>query len=549
MKAEQTSSSLGPGQDAKGADDLQNQRVPDKKEAREATLAAARNYVSEHRLIPPLSLEELQAHTARAMADKDIPASCRALTMVLLNNALWEGVVASVPYERRVLLIPQCLRSPSKCRAAVDEFGLLCEECGACLIGELQSLAEGLGYVVLVAEGTTLVTKLLESGKVDAVVGVSCLAVLERTFPHMSAEAIPGIAVPLLQDGCNETLVDQEWIRNAIELKSDEKWMGHVDISGLRDEVSEWFKIDRLRRTLAAGVSSTEEVALAWLAKTGKRWRPFLAAAVFKALRGVDHDMPEAIEKLAIAVECFHKASLIHDDIEDDDAMRYGEATLHKEHGTPIALNAGDLLLGEGYRMIAACGADSESMGRMLATAAGGHKTLCLGQGEELFWAGSSFPPSSATVLEVFRCKTSPAFGVAICLGAICAGADSGTCAALKQFSESLGIAYQIRDDIDDFIETETAADFARIKPSLALALALEAAPSSQREIIAAGWQYEDKEQEAMAAVAAIEVEERARQLLEYYKREAIRSLSALDSAPLKSLLRRVIGRVVDRLE
>jgi geranylgeranyl pyrophosphate synthase len=50
----------------------------------------------------------------------------------------------------------------------------------------------------------------------------------------------------------------------------------------------------------------------------------------------------------------FHKASLIHDDIEDGDALRYGEPTLHSEYGVAVALNVGDLLIGEGYRLLAA---------------------------------------------------------------------------------------------------------------------------------------------------------------------------------------------------
>ena len=63
--------------------------------------------------------------------------------------------------------------------------------------------------------------------------------------------------------------------------------------------------------------------------------------------------LPEDLRKVAVAVECFHKASLIHDDIEDNDALRYGEKTLHEEHGVAVALNVGDLLIGEGYRLLA----------------------------------------------------------------------------------------------------------------------------------------------------------------------------------------------------
>ena len=50
---------------------------------------------------------------------------------------------------------------------------------------------------------------------------------------------------------------------------------------------------------------------------------------------------PFGLKKLAIAVECFHKASFVHDDIEDADDLRYGERTLHAEHGIPVALNVG----------------------------------------------------------------------------------------------------------------------------------------------------------------------------------------------------------------
>lgn len=529
-----------------------NQCVPADKTVRDFVRDAARNYSLEHKLVPPLSIEELRQHTSSILSETEIDPCFESLTMVLLSNAIWESVIASVPYERRVLLIPQCLRSLKHCRAEIDEFGLVCDECGSCMIGDLQALAEELGYVVLVAEGTTLVTKLLEGGKVDAVVGVSCLSVLERTFPYMSSEAIPGIAIPLLRDGCKDTSVDEDWIRKAIELKSDKKWTGHVDITSLRAEVAGWFEREMLfnlsgRNEMGDDSASTEKIAFAWLSKSGKRWRPFLASAVFQAIADIDGAMPQRIKKLAMAVECFHKASLIHDDIEDDDSIRYGEATLHEEYGIPIALNVGDYLLGEGYRLISVCGSEPERVVRMLKSASAGHKTLCMGQGEELFWGRSSFPPSSETVIEIFRCKTSPAFAVALSLGAICAGADSAICNTLDQFSESLGIAYQIKDDIEDYNKPDLSFD--RVRPSLLLALALENATPDQRELIATEWQYREKSQTTMKVIAEIDVQERAKQLLEYYKRQAIRSLSNLTNAPLKTLLRRVIGRVLGKLE
>src|SRR3978361_1545504 len=97
--------------------------------------------------------------------------------------------------------------------------------------------------------------------------------------------------------------------------------------------------------------------------------------------------LPFGLRRIAVAVECFHKASLIHDDIEDNDDLRYGEQTVHAQHGIPVALNVGDLLLGEGYRLIAESDAPAEARAEMLRVAAMGHRNLSLGQGAELFWA------------------------------------------------------------------------------------------------------------------------------------------------------------------
>ena len=69
-----------------------------------------------------------------------------------------------------------------------------------------------------------------------------------------------------------------------------------------------------------------------------------------------------------MAVECFHKASLIHDDIEDGDDRRYGQPALHTEHGVPVALNVGDFLLGEGYRLIGEIEVDDATKVAMLQT-------------------------------------------------------------------------------------------------------------------------------------------------------------------------------------
>ena len=110
---------------------------------------------------------------------------------VLLSNEVWREQLATVPYERRLLLLPKCLRVEDKCPAPFDEFGLLCKQCGLCTIQDLQEEAERLGYAVLVAEGSALVMALIQTGKIDAIVGVSCLSVLERAFPLYGSGSDP----------------------------------------------------------------------------------------------------------------------------------------------------------------------------------------------------------------------------------------------------------------------------------------------------------------------------------------------------------------------
>jgi geranylgeranyl pyrophosphate synthase len=290
--------------------------------------------------------------------------------------------------------------------------------------------------------------------------------------------------------------------------------------------------------------------------RAGKRWRPFLAVAAFRALGSSSiGDLPEDIRKIAVAVECFHKASLIHDDIEDNDAMRYGEKTLHAEHGVPVALNVGDLLIGEGYRLIGECKVSAEQKAEMSLVAARGQRELCRGQGAELCWARTPQALTSLQVLDIFRKKTAPAFEVALRLGAIYAGNDSHdeVSGVLKTYSEALGIAYQIRDDLSDVGASGETNDIAGLRPSLLLAIAHEKARDSQKEQLASVWRRQLPDGISFEQIEPLyhelKADERARTLLETYKEDAIRSLRDLESASLKGLLRRVIGKIFNDAE
>ena len=527
--------------------------IPQTRAERERLAQFVRSFVKEWAPVPPLPSDDL-----RQLADKVIElagaaTNCREYIAILISNELWREAFAAVPYDRRLLLLPKCIRPEEQCLAPFDEFGLLCQQCGLCSIQHLQNEAERLGYAVLVAEGSAVVMQLIQTGKIDAIVGVSCIPVLKRAFPYMESAAIPGIAIPLLQSDCANTTVDLDWVWDAIHLTSADKTR-RLDLSALRHEIDSWFTPESLDEIMGPAESHTDRLAREWLARAGKRWRPFLAVATYQAMRAdPDAAIPPAMRKLAISVECFHKASLVHDDIEDGDLTRYGEKTLHAQHGVPVALNVGDLLVGEGYRMIDECPVSPEQKNAMLRVAVAGHRELCRGQGDELAWAREPAPLSQAQVLDIFRRKTAPAFAVALRLGAICAGGHEAVSDALGEYSEALGIAYQIHDDLEDFGEGAESNDLQGLRPSLLLAIAYEHAKGGQKTLLDALWHRRPpagtNAEQLQLRFAELKADERASGLLESYKATAIRSLRDVSSPSLKGLLRRVLGRIFNDVE
>lgn len=525
--------------------------IPQTLPERQRILQAVRHYVAEFNPVPPLPAPDLKVHADRLVQNLGCDPIYRDYIGVLLNNEMWRESLAAVPFERRLLLLPKCLRVENKCPAPFDEFGLLCKQCGLCSIQDLTVEAEKLGYAVLVAEGSAIVMSLIQTGQIEAIVGVSCLSVLERAFPYMEAAAIPGVAVPLLQDDCIDTNVDLDWVWEYIHLSSEDRTR-RLDLSALRDEVDSWFTPASLEILFGTAQSEAETIARDWLRRAGKRWRPFLAVAAYRALSdSKDSELPLDLKKVAVAVECFHKASLIHDDIEDEDAVRYGEKTMHEEHGLAVALNVGDLLIGEGYRLIASSTLPAEVKSAMLRVASEGQRELCRGQGAELAWNRKPGILTPLQVVDIFRRKTAPAFEVALRLGALAAGQHEECAEVLGAYSASLGIAYQIRDDLSDWDGSGDSNDLETLRPSLLLAVARDRAQGPAREYLDRIWRKEEApdSQKLASLCRELKADERCRHWLESYQEEAIRSLAPLENASLKGLLRRTLGKIFNDVE
>jgi geranylgeranyl pyrophosphate synthase len=522
-------------------------KVPATRQERETILRLVRHYVANIDLAPPIPTQDLQKHSEFVLSENKIDPVYAEYTGVLINNELWKEQLSGIPFNKRLLLLPKCLRVEERCPAPFDEFGLLCKQCGLCSIQDLEADAQRLGYAVLVAEGSAVVMKLIESGQIEAIVGVSCLSVLKKTFPYMEMAAIPGIAIPLLQGDCKETNVDIEWLWESIHLTSDDK-SARLDLDGIREKVDSWFTKTSLIEIMGPCEDPTEAIAREWLGRDGKRWRPFLTSAVLEAL-GQDTDVLD-LKKCAVAVECFHKASLIHDDIEDEDEYRYGEKTLHEQYGVAVAINVGDLLIGEGYRLIADTDLDAEKVKAMTLLASQGHKTLSQGQGKELLWRQKPGFIPQLDLLAMFKQKTAPAFDVALRMGALYADVDKDSLEVLKQFSDHLGIAYQIKDDLEDAIEGAEGADLLPSRPSLVLSLAYEHANASQRAMIEKWWAGDEAvtRKDLDQIISELEIYEKMEDLKESFKQGAIDALLGIKDPSLKGLLRRVTSKLFNDL-
>lgn len=187
-------------------------------------------------------------------------------------------------------------------------------------------------------------------------------------------------------------------------------------------------------------MSRIADIALEFAGRGGKRLRPRLCKAVFDSLGGAGDPSP-----VMDAVECFHKASLVHDDIQDGDEMRYGRPSVWKEHGVPVAIAVGDWLVANGYLLIARSGFANAV--RMLEATVASHLRLCEGQGDDLLGGAAK------DYVSVCERKTGEAFALAAQLGALAAGADD---APYRRWGLAYGVLFQIDDDIADVGESDS---------------------------------------------------------------------------------------------
>jgi geranylgeranyl diphosphate synthase type II len=572
--------------------------VPETRALRDRVRAAAADLGKTIDRSKPLTKDGLQKLAEGLLRQLDLGEQYLGFTMVALSNEFWREQVQATDFKRRLLLLPHCLKNAEGCPADYDEFGLDCRKCGACSVADFKTKAEDLGYKVLVSEGTPIVLKIIVSGHVDAIVGVACLNVLEKALDKILLAGIPCVAAPLLSSNCKSTSVDDDWVSELIDLHTPPpatRTKTFVHLMRAAHQLCEEPELSRLAPRLRSKRSATavpavrgastaetagahdqvvdplamhEQIAYDWLAQGGKRSRPFITIAAYDALKGAAGtfaaegiDLPDAVKRAALAIETFHKASLVHDDIEDDDTFRYGRTTLHRQYGVSTAINVGDYLIGLGYRLVsrerrelgADCAAD------ILDRLADAHLKLSEGQGAELLWRDARDKSLTALdALKIYALKTAPAFEAALYAGLRLAGPAEKYDKLVTEFSKNLGIAFQVLNDLKDWQgdadnKLVIGQDVLAARPTLLLALALEGLPQTERAQLLA-LLHQEKTDDGAALVERVrslfhraDVFAKADKLIDKFRARAEALADEVEPTELRELLYFLVDNVLDR--
>ncbi|MGW2461980.1 polyprenyl synthetase family protein [Streptomyces sp. NPDC001761] len=236
-----------------------------------------------------------------------------------------------------------------------------------------------------------------------------------------------------------------------------------------------------LLRWVGSGDSMLELACLDALFPTGKLLRPVLCVESAKAVGGT----ADQVLAFAAGIECLHVASLVHDDIVDQDPVRRGRASTAEQYGLAEALVAGDGLSMAGIAALLGSGPADRVLHAARVTVQA-LRRMCQGIMRETEIRGD-LTCGVPTALNVMEAKTAALTGAVCQAGAILAGATAPRHQALRRYGEQLGMAFQIRDDLlpytaEDQVTGKTAtSDVANLQPTLPVLLAYEAADEADR--------------------------------------------------------------------
>jgi len=213
-------------------------------------------------------------------------------------------------------------------------------------------------------------------------------------------------------------------------------------------EILSKYKADvegELERHLPRNGEPDEFYAAVWdlLDRGGKRFRPALTFLSCECVGGRKDDAMGA----AAAVELLHNMTLIHDDIEDQSELRRGKPCIHRIYGVPTAINAGDAMLIKVFEIANSSKIPEDRCRKLVSKISERAYGITWGQAFEFdMWNRKHF--TEEDVIRLLRFKTGALTGLSTEAGAISGGCSQEQLEALSEFGETVGVAFQIVDDI-----------------------------------------------------------------------------------------------------
>ncbi|MBX3622498.1 MAG: octaprenyl diphosphate synthase [Rhizobacter sp.] len=235
-----------------------------------------------------------------------------------------------------------------------------------------------------------------------------------------------------------------------------------------------------IRQRLASDVALINQISHYIISAGGKRIRPMLVLLFSNALGFRGRERFE----LAAIVEFIHTATLLHDDVVDESALRRGRATANALFGNAASVLVGDFLYSRAFQMMV-------SVDRLRVLDVLADATNVIAEGEVLQLMNMHDPDLAVDdYLKVIRFKTAKLFEASARLGAVLAGVSPEVEEACAAYGRSLGTAFQLVDDLLDYEGSTTELgknvgdDLREGKPTLPLLIAMERAPESDRMLI-----------------------------------------------------------------
>jgi octaprenyl-diphosphate synthase len=300
-----------------------------------------------------------------------------------------------------------------------------------------------------------------------------------------------------------------------------------------------------IRRQLDSRVPLVSQIAEYIISAGGKRIRPLLVLLVANAYgyQGTHH------HELAAVVEFIHTATLLHDDVVDESALRRGCQTANALFGNAASVLVGDFVYSRAFQMMVSIN-DMRVM-RILADA-----TNVIAEGEVLQLLNMHDPDvSEERYLQVIRSKTAKLFEAAAQLGALIAGASDAEVDAAAEYGRSLGTAFQLVDDVLDYsgnaadIGKNVGDDLREGKPTLPLIFLMQNGTPNQRELVRTCIQNGDEQHfdEILASITKSGALDYTRGKAEQAAQRATASIAPLSDSQFKDSLLQLSSFAVDR--